>query len=768
MSGIAHEPLPTTPPSSQADQRDEPGTILGSHALDISKIENPNLTDLCTHLRAHANRLLADCGYKLELRKRKNDPEKFRYFYRLPNDGPTISHLPKSWISLGELLQSSLRGSALGKTCLLGRKWVDVNEFASDLQSTLTYVEKMLKDPDCGLTLSDQWFLLDPFMAVAWIDRKIWALKKAIPLKAVQSTTSALEENEMMVLQRNYVTNPLTYSRRRCKKSLLPQFASGPEAEKKMDGANQSTVEAQVVPTGGVSPIIAGEEVLSASDLHKGSCSTEGTTRLHASPVTTEEQIQCTTEFHVTPDKLREVPAITTGGEVQVAALLPASELTNEEEALHTADFGGNPVTVGEELSSPAELHMNPVTIGDEVPVEKHSAGNSVILADDVPVRGTQMITQTSQNTMHSSMNPILEVPFTTLSTPSGFDNIPIGATFTIDQVSESMVPQQPLLILYPSDVPFPSDKIDSYCQSMISGANPLIDQASLFQGTLSFDANCGFQIQEYPVTWAVRKPLQSKLKRMHVPTTETQENRPQKRSKKSKEKSGLDPKYETCVRKKQERKLVSQFDEHDLLISAIITKKSLKYRKYPSKTLKKKPVHSQHSTDQAVQLGQTNAANKKHSTPCVRTVLRLLMNTGILSVNSKIQYRNSKGNKVKQGKLTRYGVLCQCCGETLTMSGFQIHASGSSGNPDLNLFLGTDKPYLMCLFKAWSVEYKGRRERMRIKDGDADRNNDICGLCGDGGELVCCDSCPSSFHETCLPSQVILTNRKSQFGQIS
>ncbi|CAJ2659671.1 increased DNA methylation 1 isoform X2 [Trifolium pratense] len=140
------------------------------------------------------------------------------------------------------------------------------------------------------------------------------------------------------------------------------------------------------------------------------------------------------------------------------------------------------------------------------------------------------------------------------------------------------------------------------------------------------------------------------------------------------------------------------------------------------------------------------------------RTLLSWLIENGVISLKNVIQYRNPKDNSVtKEGKITKDGIVCKCCGKVLTLSEFKTHAGFMLSRPCLNLFMKSGEPFTLRLLQAWSAEYKAKKsQNQAVNVVDNDRNDDSCGLCGEGGELICCDNCPSTYHLACLSAQEI------------
>ncbi|XP_074311147.1 increased DNA methylation 1 [Silene latifolia] len=218
-------------------------------------------------------------------------------------------------------------------------------------------------------------------------------------------------------------------------------------------------------------------------------------------------------------------------------------------------------------------------------------------------------------------------------------------------------------------------------------------------------------------------------------------------------------------VKRKTKR---GQLKDDDLLVSAIIKKRSFrsgkdkvgpKPRKFKSKSLKKRKSKKGSCRLRLRGIGKGG----KHLTDrwtltSERTILSWLISTGAVSINEAIQYRDPKGDTVvKDGLISRDGILCRCCNEIFSVSEFKIHAGFNQNRPCLNLFMGSGRPYTLSQLQAWSDEYKLRKNRtLSVPVDEFDKNDDSCGLCGDVGELLCCDNCPSTFHQSCLSAEEI------------
>ncbi|CDP06643.1 unnamed protein product [Coffea canephora] len=100
-----------------------------------------------------------------------------------------------------------------------------------------------------------------------------------------------------------------------------------------------------------------------------------------------------------------------------------------------------------------------------------------------------------------------------------------------------------------------------------------------------------------------------------------------------------------------------------------------------------------------------------------------------------------SKGKKILGGYKQGSGIVCSCCHSEISPSQFEAHAGwAAKRQPYRHIYTSSG----LTLHDIALMLANGRN----IANSNSD---DMCAVCGDGGELIICDGCPRAFHPACL-----------------
>ncbi|XP_068644874.1 uncharacterized protein [Aristolochia californica] len=149
------------------------------------------------------------------------------------------------------------------------------------------------------------------------------------------------------------------------------------------------------------------------------------------------------------------------------------------------------------------------------------------------------------------------------------------------------------------------------------------------------------------------------------------------------------------------------------------------------------------------------------------RTILSWLMDSDMILPRQRVSYIHRRGELVMaKGIVTREGIKCKCCRKVYSLAKFEVHAGSASQCPANNIFLSDGRSLMQCQMQLVHSKEGGykRLDLNERKKGDYSsyERDKICSVCHYGGQLVHCDSCPSSFHSSCVSVQDVLQGRWS------
>ncbi|KAL3849575.1 hypothetical protein ACJIZ3_011457 [Penstemon smallii] len=103
--------------------------------------------------------------------------------------------------------------------------------------------------------------------------------------------------------------------------------------------------------------------------------------------------------------------------------------------------------------------------------------------------------------------------------------------------------------------------------------------------------------------------------------------------------------------------------------------------------------------------------------------------------------YYVMQGKKRLEGFKENGGIHCSCCDDVVSPSQFEAHAG----------FASRRKPYDNIFTSNGLSLHKLALELSTNRKLSPEQNDDLCSICEDGGDLLCCEKCPRAFHPECV-----------------
>nr|XP_027082629.1 increased DNA methylation 1-like [Coffea arabica] len=137
-------------------------------------------------------------------------------------------------------------------------------------------------------------------------------------------------------------------------------------------------------------------------------------------------------------------------------------------------------------------------------------------------------------------------------------------------------------------------------------------------------------------------------------------------------------------------------------------------------------------------------------------TIFSWLIDSKTIEENAEVFYMDDHSKKIiKEGIIRREGILCNCCDKIFTVANFSIHCGRQSAKPYERIFTSKNQNSLLsCMIRAWNMpeECESRKfNRIQTRGNASDSYDDACMICADGGNLMCCELCNSTYHQDCI-----------------